>query len=61
LLPGNDCWVFDGKLVRFAYFSGSGEFVATELSDDPTVVAQCTAAFEAVWERAVPHGKYQFR
>lgn len=61
LLPGNDCWVFDAKLVRFAYFSGSGEFLATEVSDDPVVVKQCVAAFEAVWERAVPHGKYQFR
>jgi hypothetical protein len=25
------------------------------------VVKQCAAAFEAVWERAVPHGEYQLR
>lgn len=61
LLPGNDCWVFDGRLVRFAYFSGAGEFLGTELSDDPILRQQCAAAFEAVWERAVPHQEYSLR
>ena len=61
LLPGNDCWVFDNQRVQFNYFSGRGDFLAAELSDDPVVVKQCAAAFEAVWERAVPHGEYQHR
>ena len=61
LLPGNDCWVFDNQRVQFNYFSGIGDFLAAELSDDPVVVKQCAAAFETVWERAVPHGQYQLR
>jgi hypothetical protein len=61
LLPGNDCWIFDSRLVRFAYFSGDGDFLGAELSDDPVAVKQCATAFEAVWARAVPHGKYQLR
>ena len=61
LLPANDYWVFDTRLVRFAFFSGDGQFLATELCNDPVIAEQCTAAFEAVWERAVPHGKYQLR
>jgi hypothetical protein len=61
LLPGNDCWVFDNQRVQFNYFSGIGDFLATALSDEPVVVKQCAAAFEAVWEHAVPHGEYQLR
>lgn len=61
LLPGNDCWVFDNQRVQFNYFSGIGDFLAAELSDDPVVVKQCAAAFEAVWDRAVSHGEYQLR
>ena len=47
--------------MRLNYFSGIGDFLASELSDDPVVVKQCAAAFEAVWDRAVPHGEYQLR
>jgi Family of unknown function (DUF6879) len=61
LLPVNDCWVFDSQRVQFNYFSGRGDFLAAELSDELVVVKQCAAAFEAVWERAVPHGEYQLR
>ena len=61
LLPGNDCWVFDNQRAQFNYFSGIGDFLAAELSDDPVVVKQCAAAFEAVWDHAVPHGEYQLR
>src|SRR5207247_7235102 len=34
LLPGNDCWVFDNQRVQFNYFSGIGDFLAAELSDE---------------------------
>jgi hypothetical protein len=61
LLPANDCWVFDGQRAQFNYFSGSGEFLDTRLSDDPAIVKQCAAAFDAVWERAIPHQEYQLR
>ena len=61
LLPANDYWAFDGQRVRFNYFSGPGEFLDTRLSEDAAIVKQCTAAFEAVWERAIPHQDYQLR
>jgi hypothetical protein len=58
-LPGNDFWVFDDRLVRFGHFAGDGEFLDHELSDDPAAVKMCASAFEAVWERAVPHADYR--
>jgi hypothetical protein len=58
-LPGNDFWLFDQLLVRFNHFAGDGQFVAQELEDDPAVVKMCSAAFEAVWMRAVPHEEYR--
>jgi len=61
LLPANDYWALDGKRVRFNYFSGPGEFIDRRMSDDPAIVKQCCAAFEAAWERAIPHQQYQLR
>jgi hypothetical protein len=58
-LPGNDFWLFDDRLVRFHHFSGVGEIIEDEMSDEPAVVRLCATAFEAVWERAVPHAEYR--
>jgi len=58
-LPGNDFWLFDDKLVRLHHFTGEGEILEDELSDDPAVVRLCASAFEAVWERAIPHAEYR--
>jgi hypothetical protein len=58
-LPGNDFWLLDDRLVRFGYFAGDGEFLDHELTSDPAVVRQCATAFEAVWERAIDHARYQ--
>lgn len=58
-LPGNDFWVFDHRLVRFGYFAGNGDFLGHELEDRPSVVRMCAAAFESVWERAIPHADYR--
>lgn len=57
-LPGNDLWVFDDHMVEFNHFAGDGEFIEYELSDDPAVIRLCLDAFEAVWERAIPHSDY---
>jgi hypothetical protein len=61
LLPGNDFWVFDDRLVLWNHFTGEGERSpgGHEADDDPESVKVCAAAFDAVWERAVPHGEYQ--
>jgi hypothetical protein len=58
-VPLADYWVLDDRLVRFGYFAGDGTFLANELTDDPEVVRTCAAAFEAVWERAIPHDQYR--
>ena len=44
--------MFDGRQVRVSHFAGNGAFLDYELSDDPTLVKHCAAAFEAVWELA---------
>jgi hypothetical protein len=58
-LPGNDFWLFDGAAVLFNYFGGDGAAAGTELRDEPAVVKLCASAFEAVWDRAVPHEDYR--
>lgn len=58
-LPGNDFWLFDGTLVRWNHFTGEGASGGGELTDDPSAAKLCADAFEAVWERAVPHDQYQ--
>ncbi len=58
LLPGNDLWLVDERLVLFHWFTGDGEWAGYESTQDPDVVKSVAAAFEAVWERAVPHAQY---
>jgi hypothetical protein len=58
-LPGNDFWLFDDRLIRFHHFSGDGEIVEDQLCSDPAVIGACAAAFEAVWDRAIPHAEYR--
>lgn len=58
-LPGNDFWLFDGTAVLFNYFSGDGAAAGTELRGEPAIVKLCGSAFEAAWDRAVPHEDYR--
>lgn len=60
-LPGNDFWLFDGQLVQWNHFAGDGSSQGPELTEDPAAVKLCADAFEAVWERAVPHDQYTIR
>ncbi|MFF5709657.1 DUF6879 family protein [Streptomyces sp. NPDC012756] len=57
-LPGNDFWLFDGEFLRVHHFSGDGAVVEDEITDDAATVKLCASAFEAVWDRAVPHHLY---
>jgi hypothetical protein len=59
LLPATDLWIFDDRLIRLGHFAGDGDFLDHELVDDPAVVKQCSAAFEAAWERGIDHQDYQ--
>jgi hypothetical protein len=58
-LPGNDFWLFDNEQLLVGHFSGDGEVVGHDLITDPAVVKLCATAFEAVWERAIPHEEYR--
>ncbi|MQA83022.1 MAG: hypothetical protein GEV10_31990 [Streptosporangiales bacterium] len=60
-LPGNDCWILDDRQVRFGHFAGDGRHLRDELTEEPAVVKLCSSAFEAVWERAIPHEDYHPR
>ncbi|MFJ8434615.1 DUF6879 family protein [Kitasatospora sp. NPDC094019] len=59
-LPGNDFWAFDGRCARFNHFTGDGDWAneRTSYTEDASVVKLCVNAFEAVWERAIPHHRY---
>ncbi|MFE2883180.1 DUF6879 family protein [Streptomyces sp. NPDC059272] len=59
LLPGNDLWIFDGQLIRFSLFAGDGRLVGDVMEDAPDVVKRHAEAFEAVWERAIPHADFE--
>ncbi|MFF1788264.1 DUF6879 family protein [Kitasatospora sp. NPDC058243] len=60
-LPGNDFWLIDGQLLVVHHFSGEGDFVDDEISTDPQTMKLSHSAFEAVWERAVPHEDFQLQ
>ncbi|MEU8003516.1 DUF6879 family protein [Catellatospora sp. NPDC049111] len=58
-LPGNDYWLFDDGIVLFNHFDGEGNATFRDTSSDPAVVELCRHAFEAVWQRAIPHHEYR--
>jgi hypothetical protein len=60
-LPGLDFWVFDDEVVHFHHFTGDGQLAefGEEIVRDPALVKHCASAFEAVWDRAIPHQEYR--
>lgn len=60
-LPGADFWLFDDETVMFNHFDGNGQWAepGIELRNEPAVAKLCRSAFEAVWDRAVPHADYR--
>jgi hypothetical protein len=60
MLPGGDFVMFDQRLVRFGFQGGDGGNTGEhQFTSDPRVAAQCVAAFEMVWDRAIPHADYR--
>lgn len=57
-LPGNDFWLFDNQIVRWNHFTGDGGSAGPEVVEGQAVAKLCGEAFEAVWERAIPHDEY---
>ncbi|NUP74708.1 MAG: hypothetical protein HOQ07_08690 [Sinomonas sp.] len=58
-LPGNDYWLFDGRTLLVNHFSGDSDWTGMEIEPDPEAVELCARAFEAVWDRAIPHEDYR--
>ncbi|MGF1428761.1 DUF6879 family protein [Kitasatospora sp. LaBMicrA B282] len=58
-LPGNDFWLFDGQVLLLNHFDGDGNFVDHEVISDPEVIKFFAVAFEAVWDRSIPHEEYR--
>lgn len=57
-LPGNDFWVFD-EIVVWNHFTGDGEWLGVEVTDDPAAVRLCRTSFEAAWALATDHGEFR--
>ena len=53
--------MFDDRLVLWNYFTGEGEVApeGREITEDPTLAKTCATAFDAAWERAIPHEEYR--
>jgi hypothetical protein len=58
LLPGNDFFLLDGKVVIFNVLDGDDGRAEQQLWTEPEVVERCRSAFESAWARAVPHRDY---
>ncbi|WP_347400160.1 DUF6879 family protein [Streptomyces aureocirculatus] len=61
LLPIQDGWVMDERTVILHHFGGDGQWTGTgmETLHDPALAEQYASAYEAAWERAVPHAEYR--
>ncbi len=58
-LPGNDCFVLDGRAVMFNVLDGNDGRAEVQLCTDPAAVSFCIAAFRTAWDLAVPHREYR--
>lgn len=57
-VPGNDFWLFDQQTVMVNHFTGNGDWAGSEVIEDPALAKLYHTAFEAVWDRAIPHDVY---
>ncbi|MFF0862336.1 DUF6879 family protein [Nonomuraea sp. NPDC003560] len=58
MLPANDFYVLDHRLVVFLTYTGDGLTRAITGSTDPRDVKTCENAFADVWKYAIPHRDY---
>lgn len=58
-LPGNDFWLIDDRLVRWNVFSGDGQALKPDHTEDPGAIGLCAQAFASVWDLATPHADYR--
>ncbi|NSL43649.1 MULTISPECIES: DUF6879 family protein [Streptomyces] len=58
-LPGNDFWLIDDRIVRWNLFSGDGQALEPDHTDDPQAIKLCVEAFRTVWDLATEHADYR--
>lgn len=58
-LPGNDFWLIDDRLVRWNIFSGDGEALEPDHTEDLRAVKLCAESFRTVWDLATDHADYR--
>ncbi|MFJ7416413.1 DUF6879 family protein [Streptomyces sp. NPDC098077] len=58
-LPGNDFWLIDDQVVRWNLFSGDGQALEPDHTDDPQTIKLCAEAFRTVWDLATDHIDYR--
>lgn len=60
MLPGADLWILDQRIIRYNFTNGDGTNPKVyKFTTDPRTVRDTVAAFEMVWERAIPHHEYE--
>ncbi len=59
LIPGNDFYLFDGRLVVFLTYTGNGLAAGKFASAGAADIRLCRESFEAVWKLAIPHREYR--
>lgn len=58
-LPGNDFYLFDDRMALFLHYSGDGLATDHTVSTEPSDLALCRSAFEAVWAVSTAHRDYR--
>ncbi len=56
--PGEDFWLFDEDALVLSVFSADGRTGGFAREADPDLAAQCRAARDQVWSRAIPFAEY---
>ncbi|WP_354597252.1 DUF6879 family protein [Streptomyces sp. JL1001] len=61
LLPALDGWVIDDRLLILHHFSGDGQWAGPgmEVCDDPQAAERYAQAYDAAWQRGLPHEEYR--
>lgn len=59
MLPGNDFWLFDTETVVFTHFSGDGQALGYEMTNEPVIVQTSALSFAQAWAIATPHEQYE--
>ncbi|MEU2059637.1 DUF6879 family protein [Streptomyces sp. NPDC013455] len=58
LLPAEDFWLFDSRLIALLRFDENDQLTHVELITEPAEVVRCCMVRDAAWHHAVPWAKF---